>query len=227
MELVERLQLQEALEHHFGIRRQTFSEDYELRERSALLLQCLPATELVPDLTSSELSFAISGGGGLESEDAWWNGFKINGRPAPIFDGLTSLRRSCNDGWATEFHADGHLIAGVWRFPECTTPAAPQETCRKAGIADFYVKAFMDFTCMASNVYAAVQYEAEVYVTATIHQAQDLPLLDGRGQIVESRVKRSMVRWPNRLSQAAKLSDVGSAMASQFLRLDGRAGPKR
>lgn len=85
MELVERLRLQEALEHHLGIRREVFLEDHELREQPALLLQCLPATELAPDLANAELASAFSGGGGLESDDAWWHGFKINGRPEPAF----------------------------------------------------------------------------------------------------------------------------------------------
>lgn len=226
MELVERLRLMEALEHHLRSRREVFLEDHELRERPALLFQCLPSAELVPDLAKAELSSAISEGGGLESEDGWWNGFKIGGHPAPTFDGLTSLRRNHTEGWATEFHADGHLIAGIWSFPECRVFNASREERQKACVADFYGKAFKDFAYMANKVYAAIHYEAEVYVTATIHRANDLPLVDGRGHIVDSRTKRSTARWPNRSSNVSELSEIGSAMASQFLRLFGRSVQK-
>lgn len=91
MELTERFRLQEVLETMFIRRRNAFIDEHGLNDKPALILQCLPAAELALDLQNVDLHAAMTGGGGPGAQDGWWNAFKLNGRPALTFDGLTGL----------------------------------------------------------------------------------------------------------------------------------------
>jgi hypothetical protein len=163
----------------------------------------------------------MGGGGGPASSDGWWHGFKMTGRPSLVFDGLASTTGRGGAGWASEIHVDGHLFAGVWTFPE----SAPGSANPWVGIADFYVDAFRDFTYLAGKVFEAASTSGEIHLTATMHQADRLALVENPGRVVVPAPKRKALRWPIATVNAAELPGAGSAMAAQFMRVYGRKAP--
>lgn len=222
MGLAERLALDESLERLFERKRNGFLEDRELLAKPSLTWQCWPADALALDLSNDKVREALVEGGGPASTDGWWHGFKLSWRPALAFDGLTSSTDQGDAGWATALHADGHLVAGIWTFPELGTQSATPGP----GVADFYAEAFRDFAYMAAKVYEAVGYTATLHLTSTMHQADKLPLLGGYDRVVAKASKRKTLRWPIATSTIAELPEVGSAMATQFMRIYGRNLPK-
>jgi hypothetical protein len=176
----------------------------------------------VLDISDEKLRAVLSAGGGPDSNDGWWHGFKMNWRPSLVFDGLASVSDYGGAGWVTELHVDGHLIAGVWTFPELgSTSAKPGP-----GVADFYVGAFRDFAFLASKAYEAAGYAKVVQTTCTMHHADRLPLLGNFDRVLAPAPKRKTLRWPIANVNAGEMSQVGAAMASQFMRAYGRSGPR-
>lgn len=227
MELIDRFRLDEVLEAVFGRKRIAFVETYALEGLPAIILQCLPATEISFDLQSSELHAAMKAGGGSATEDGYWNGFKFNGRPDPCFEGLTSSRRNYSEKWATELHVDGSLTAGLWEFLAVSRPNSKEDAAYKSAVADFYANAFKDFAFLTSQVYEAAKYKGEAHLTCTMHQANQLPLIDHFGRVLVSASKRETVRWPNQSAALADLGVAGDAMAERFLRLYGKVAHRQ
>ena len=211
-----------ALERAFHRKRSNFLEDYELSAKPALILQAWPTNALEVDISSEKLRESMRGGGGPASSDGWWHGFKMSWYPSLVFDGLASAKDLSGAGWATEIHVDGHVSAGVWTFPE----SSPGSANPGPGVADFYVDAFRDFTYLASKVFEAIGTSDAVNLTATMHQADRLPLLANPGRVVAPAPKRKTLRWPIATVNAAECPRVGALMAAQFLRAYGRNAPK-
>lgn len=223
MERSERVAHDEELERAFGRKRTNFLEDYDLSTKPALIWQAWPTNELNVDISSEKLREAMRGGGGPASDDGWWHGFKMSWSPSLVFDGLASTTDRGGAGWASEVHVDGHLCAGVWTFPE----SAHGSSNPWAGIADFYVDAFRDFTHLAGKVFEAAGASGAVHLTATMHQADKLALIANPGRVVVPAPKRKSLRWPIATVNAAELPGVASAMAAQLMRVYGkRAAPK-
>lgn len=218
----ERIALEEALERFFKRKRTSFMEERELQTKPALTWQCWPSDALVLDLSNDKVREALREGGGPASTDGWWHGFKMSWRPALAFDGLTSSMDRGDAGWATELHADGHLVAGIWTFPELGSQSASPGP----GVADFYVDAFRDFAYLAGKVYEAARYTATLHLTSTMHQADKLPLVGGYDRVVAKASTRKTLRWPIAIATVAALPEIGSAMATQFMRIYGRNLPK-
>lgn len=219
MGMLERLELERALEHHFERKRVDFLEGHELLSKPALVLQCVPDEQLLPDLTAQPLVEAVQAGGGPAADDAWWHGLRITGQPHLTFEGLTSLRKSYPDEWASEVHADGSLMVGVWRFPRSFSHEP--DSVPGVGVADFYVQLFKDFAYLASKVYEAAGYSGVLHVTSTMHLADKLPMVNGRCEITAPASKRSTLRWPIATVDGTGISAVGEAMAAQFMRIYG------
>ena len=221
MEADEQMAFKEALERAFDRKRSNFLADYELDSRPALVWQAGPVSELLLDISDEKLKEAISGGGGSASNDGWWHGFKMGWRPSLVFDGLASATDHGAAGWATEIHVDGHLIAGVWTFPEF----GPGVANSGPGAADFYVNAFRDFAYLAGRVSEAAGNSAAVHLTCTMHNADQLPLLGSYDRVQAPAPKRKTLRWPIATTKVTALVEAGTAMAAQFMRAYGKASP--
>lgn len=222
MEELGRLTFDEALERAFERRRSNFLADYRLLERPALIWQCHPSEPLTIDLTSEPLAEAFRQGGGPEADSGWWDSFKCQGRPVLVFDGVSSTSRRDKATWGTEVHADGHVIAGVWTFPELWQVQTPGESV--LGVADFYSEAFRDFAYFAARVFDAAPYSQGLYATCTMHRAQQLPLL-GSHSVASLASNRDSLRWPLHAVGVGDLLAAGRSMAAQFLRIYGRMRP--
>jgi hypothetical protein len=218
MVTAERVALDEELERAFDRKRTNFLEDYDLKAKPALIWQARPSNPLKVDISSEKLREAMRGGGGPTTDDGWWRGFKMSWHPSLVFDGLASTMDSGSAGWVSEIHIDGHLLAGLWTFPE----SAPGSTNPVAGIADFYVNAFRDFTYLAGKVFEAAGASGVVHLTATMHQADKLALVANPGRVVVSAPKRRTLRWPISAVSPTELPRAGSEMAAQFMRVYGR-----
>lgn len=212
----------DALERVFERKRSSFLDDYELQSKPALIWQARPSDELALDISDEKLRAALSAGGGPASNDGWWRGFKMNWRHSLVFDGVASVSDYGSAGWVTELHVDGHLMAGVWTFPEL----GPTSAKPGPGVADFYVDAFRDFAYLASNTYEAAGYATVVQMTCTMHHADRLPLLGNHDRVLAPAPKRQTLRWPIANVKAAEMSQAGTAMATQFMRAYGRTGPR-
>jgi hypothetical protein len=211
----------EELERAFDRKRTNFLEDYDLKSKPALIWQAWPANAIEVDISSEKLRVAISEGGGPIANDSWWHGFKMSGQPLLVFDGLASTADGKGDGWASEIHADGHLSAGIWKFPE----SAPGSSNPVVGIADFYVNAFRDFTYLAGKTFEAAGALGAVHLTATMHQADKLALVADPGRVIAPAPKRKTLRWPIATVNAADLPGTGAVMAKQLMRVYGRKVP--
>lgn len=215
--------LEDALERVLARKRDSFAEDYGLRAKPALVWQCMPEESLDVDVVDDALRTAIQEGAGDVSDTGWWYGFNAGRRPVLVFDGLASTSAVDASGWATECHADGHFMAGVWTFPE----VSPNGQTPRAAVADFYVDAFRDFASVAGKVYEAVSYSSRVVLTCTMLQANQLPLAGHRDRIIAPAVQRQVLRWPMlTVESPGHLKVACSAMAAQFMRAYGRAVPK-
>lgn len=222
--MLERVNLEHALERFFESKRSNFLEDYELQARPALIWQCSPSESVEVDLPNGKVREAMRDGGGPTSNDGWWHGFKMSYRPVLVFDGLSSTTDlGGGAGWATEIHIDGHLTAGIWTFPSRT---ASGSAGTGVGAADFYSDAFIDFVRLAGKVYEAADFAGAVHVTCTMHRANDLPLLSGYDRVLSPAPRRTTLRWPITTVETKGLPEAGTAMAAQFMRIYGRSLPK-
>jgi len=210
--------LDEVLEKFFHQKRANFMQDYDLLERPALIWQAWPSAELEVDVSNEQLLKAMQEGGHPESDYGWWYGFRPNGRPALVFDGLASTSRHSDDGWVTEIHVDGHICAGVWSFPKAADSAGSTEL----GIMDFYEGAHRDFTYLVSKAYEVVGVSGPIHLTATMHRANRIALLSSSRYGTAPVAKRETLRWPILTVNAAEILEAEKAMAAQFLRLYGR-----
>ncbi len=223
MVTTERVALDEALERACERKRVNFIDDYDLRTKPALIWQCWPTDALVLDVTDDKLLEAMRDGGGPTANDDWWQGFRRGSRPSLVFDGLASATDHGGEGWATEVHVDGHLAAGVWAFPELGSSSATPGP----GVADFYVDAFRDFTYLAGRVCEGMGYSGLIYLTCTVLQADRLPLIGHRDQILAPAPKRKTLRWPITTVKATETPKAGAAMAAQFMRAYGKSATRR
>ena len=223
MATLEQLELSEALERLFARKREDFLSDFGVEGHPALTLQCCPVESLSVDVRSAEVRTAFQDGGGPLADDGWWCGFKVSGLPVLAFDGIASSRADASSGWATQLHVDGHLTAGIWGFP-----AVPEGTGeRQSGVCAFHVDAFRDFAHLVHAVLKAADCATAVRLTATLHQANRLPLLVDSGRVLVPAPKRTMLRWPIATVPIDALSDASAQMAARFFRIYGKTAPKQ
>lgn len=218
LEMLQRLQLDEALERFFVARQVEHLKDWKRTGMPAITLQCLPTRTVDVDIEDGKLREAFQRGGPGDANTSLWGAFRINFRADRSFDGLCSSRRG-GDDWITRLDEDGYLAAGVWNFitlPESHAHKGP-------GVAADHANAFVDFAHMAHQVYEAAGYAGSVSLTATLHSANALPLFDRFGRLVGDAPTRETVRWPRAAVTVAELVDTGEAMKRRFERLYARS----
>jgi hypothetical protein len=107
---------------------------------------------------------------GIETNDtsSWWGNFEGN-RMLHSLHGITAIANTEAPTWLTETHRDGHMLAGVWDFPEL-----PLRDKQVKAIVDFYVSFFVDAFKLMANVAAAGGLSGEFHATATLVNASVL-----------------------------------------------------
>lgn len=209
----------EVVERALERKRMNFSADYGVESKPALIWQCMPARELLLDVATDQLRETLQRGAGDESGIAWWYGFRANQPTVPVFEGYASSTLQNAAGWATELHVDGHLLAGVWSFPELSEKSGQPGPA----VLSFYKTAFLHFVSLAAKVYEAASVPGKIFLTCTMQHADKLPLADDRGWIMSEAAKRQTLRWPVlSVENGADFSAAGASMAAQFMRSYGR-----
>jgi hypothetical protein len=91
-------------------------------------------------------------------------------------------------GWMAEMHSDGHVIAGLWSFPEKDA---------KLFLSEWHDRAFADFALLAKSLYAAAHQEGTLQITCTLLKASRLSFVgrDDRSQRNPRLLARPDLQW--------------------------------
>jgi hypothetical protein len=167
-------------EPEFVLRLQEVLATWQLEDKPGLFLQARPAenSQCALDLDQVAIRNAIREG--VADEAYPWDNFE-----APVIQralhGLTGLNDSQSPEWIFEVHRDGHLLAGVWKFP--TLPTRDGESLV---IADWYARFFTQFFAHAATVMRAANARGEFVATATLVNARSLRFAEGRRGVAAS-----------------------------------------
>lgn len=204
----------------FRIKLRSFCGDYGLDAKPALILQCRPSKAVELGVASKAVVDALEVGAGNQAErDGWWYRFHAGRRPVPVFDGLAAYSSEDEQGWMTEVHSDGHVIGGLWTFPE--TRGA--EEVPFPMISDFHTDIFSDFGALTASVWAAGSVECSGHVTATLLNANKLRFCRQRGLSYSRGLRRSVLQWRVREAVSTEaLGDVLNLMGAELLRAFGQ-----
>lgn len=197
-----------------------FRDDYALHDKPALILQCRPTKPQELDVTSKVLVDALEAGTGRQADrDGWWYGLHAGRRPVPVFDGLAAYSAEDGQGWMTEIHSDGHLIGGLWSFPEIRS----QDVASFPLISDFHTKFFSDFAALTASVWAAGEVEYSGHVTCSLLNAQKLRFGRERSPFYSRELRRNVLQWRVReMSSSQALVDALGLMGEELLRAFGQ-----
>jgi hypothetical protein len=210
-----------SLTDHLALRQKlaAFRADYLLTDKPALVWQCRAMTPVEVDVTSTGLKEALSKGAVPGSDSAWWYAFRSGQQPTFVFDGLASSRDAEGQGWVAEIHTDGHIVAGLWTFPDVSIGEA-----RSSCVSTFHGQAFTDFGVLAANLMEAADYEGQCEMTCTLLHASQLPFVleSNRYHPQPRRLRRDELQWRIRPCQGAdSFRAVAALMAADFLRAYG------
>ena len=212
-------QLKFSLEGHADLYRKlvNFCDDYSLREKPAFIWQCRSIEQLEIDMSSQTVRHALQEGAGEIGRDGWWYAFRAGRQTVPVFDGLAALSASDEQGWMTEMHADGHIIAGVWNLPDI-----PNQTLPGKCVADFHVDAFADFCRLTKALYGAAEVTGPFELTCTLLNSAQVHFHRNGYPSILRKVGRPHLQW--RVRKIDGLDTLDSAcqvMAGEFLRAYG------
>lgn len=221
MRAAEDFLLKEATERELERKRANLIADYGCRDRPSIIWQCMPVDILAVDTTNDSIRKVVRDGAVEYSDNGWWHGFSSGRQPALVFDGLSSSSATDEVGWVVEIHSDGHVLAGVWRFPELSAIGGTLGPV----VGTFYADAFRDFGFVASRIYESSRYAGALLVTCTMLHANKLPLAGSNGQVLAPAVSRGELRWPvHSIDGPEHISTACVAMAARFMNAYGRRG---
>lgn len=192
-----------------------FVEDYSLGDKPALVWQWRPCDPVEVDVAASAVHDLMRRGAVSSRAQAWWSGFRSNYGVVPVFSGLSSTDPRNAADWAAEIHTDGHLIAGLWSFPEVSVNGTSA-----ACLSDFHIDSFRDFAELSETAAAVINFTGPSCMTATLLAAKGL-------QFVRSSTNwghqarpatRAMMQWRVRTSPNSQLRAIGDAMAADYKR---------
>jgi hypothetical protein len=196
-----------------------FACRYALHERTALYLQARALTghfQAEVRVPAVRAAMADSGTG----RDEPWDGFgQVSVAPGPCFEGLCLVSARESPEWATEVHQDGHVCAGLWRFP--TLDAAFSGThAQSILIPAGYRAVFADFGALLKRVAQALDTPCGFAVTATLALNGEVVFADryppSRAAASRSGT-RPLFQWPVLDAPDAQRLDVQLArMAGDF-----------
>lgn len=198
---------------HLKLKLRNFFNDHALESKPALIWQCAPVHPLEIDARAKSAAEALRQGASDDQTDGWWHAFRNHYAIELTFDGIKSRFRSDDPGWASELHTDGHIIAGVWKFPEAALADKSVPV-----LMDFYQNAFADFGSLATRLLGALPMDFPVYITCTLLHANDLGFQRERqpGQI--RMIRRSELQWKVRLvGSKVELEAASKVMGQELL----------
>ena len=197
-----------------------FAHTYGCADRPALIWQCRALETVEFDVGQKPLIEALAGGSGTESEAGWWSAFRSGHPPVFTFDGLGATAVDYGSGWMSEVHSDGHVIAGLWDFPE--------EKGQKF-LFDWHADAFTDFALLARALYNAAGYANSSEFTCTLLAAEQLAFVrsDDRSRRAPRKISRPFLQWRIRkCNSEADLETTAIVMARELPRAFGVAGSR-
>jgi hypothetical protein len=192
-----------------------FIEDYSLGDKPALIWQWRPVDRVEIDVAAPAVHDLMSRGAVSSRVQAWWYGFRASYGIANVFPGLSSTDPRNAPGWAGEVHTDGHLIAGLWSFPEMAVDGAPVPC-----LSDFHMEAFRDFAELSGAAATVVAYTGASCMTATLVAATSLRIVrSGNHWGHQPRPStRDTMQWRVRTGSNDQLRAIGDAMAADYKR---------
>nr|WP_315494197.1 hypothetical protein [uncultured Rhodoferax sp.] len=206
----------EVVRREFALKRSNFVLDHELESQPMLIWQAMSVAQQEIDFTSPTARAALQKGTAANRE-SWWFGFCGGPYPTAIFDGLAAPQDS-SQGWRTELHKDGHLLAGVWNFH-----ADLRSSGDRPVVQDFYREAFADFGSLAENAYSAVGIPDEILIYCSMRHANKVDFAR-RGPIPRGsvQVRRETLEWPIRCAKnPGELKTLAKLMEDDFMALYG------
>jgi hypothetical protein len=192
-----------------------FIEDYSLGDKPALIWQWRPVDRVEIDVAAPAVHDLMSRGAVSSRVQAWWYGFRASSGIVNVFPGLSSTDPRNAAGWAAEVHTDGHLIAGLWSFPEMAVDGAPV-----ACLSDFHMEAFRDFAELSGAAATVVAYTGASCMTATLVAATSIRIVRS-GNHWEHQPRpptRDTMQWRVRTGSNDQLRAIGDAMAADYKR---------
>lgn len=192
-----------------------FIEDYSLGDKPALVWQWRPVDPVEIEVAASAVHDLMSRGAVSSRARAWWNGFRSSYGIANVFQGLSSTDPRNAAGWAAEVHTDGHLIAGLWSFPEMPVDGKPAPC-----LSDFHTEAFQDFAELSRAAAAVFDVTGASCMTATLLAATTLRIVrSGNHWGHQPRpATRDTMQWRVRTGSTDQLRAIGDAMAADYKR---------
>jgi hypothetical protein len=169
----------------------SFTTDYDLRSKPALIWQCHPVKPGEIDVSVTALRETLEAGADGEADNGWWYGFKAGKRSTPVLDGLAAYPSSDDHGWIAEVHTDGHIIAGLWSFPELGNPDMPARLV----VSDFHTQAFLDFGSLANRLNALLPSAYPCQVTCTLVNASQIHFHREHSRLVPMKANREHLQW--------------------------------
>ena len=167
---------------------QNFLIDHALEGRPVLVLQCAPRVTQRFEVDGVSVLRAMLNGACRQLHGAWWLGFMGSASPVKVFDGLRSGGTTTVQGWGTEFHADGRVIAGIQADARSSNPQA---------IFGAITMAFADFARLTVSLYEAIKFSGEVVITAALVGCKDLPVHRNPNRApTGTTLSRNFYEWP-------------------------------
>ena len=202
--------LHDRMTEELRLRCDRFAVDYRVADKPAVVLQVMPvvATTIV-DVRSEPTQKALRRQG-VQPRFAWWQQFASSSGVKPVFDGIAANATRGADGWATELHSDGHLIAGLWEFP--------RNGDQGSAVQAFFKHAFADFASLTEGVYQAANVQGRLVATCTLLNAAKLHLMagDGWGE-VSPAPRRERLEWPvAEIGSVDEMTAACEAMKARF-----------
>lgn len=192
-----------------------FCHDYDLTDKPALIWQCRPVAPLEVNIAEPAIHEAIRNGAAEVSNAAWWYAFHSSQAPVFTFDGVAASAEH-DAGWMSEMHSDGHIIAGLWTFPQENSALQ---------LSDWHSEAFTDFAVLAKNLYAVAQHAGAIHVTCTLLKAPRLTFVrkdDRSRRVPRQQLQRPDLQWRVRVCDNSEgLHQIGVAMGRELLRAYG------
>ena len=192
-----------------------FVEDYSLCDKPALIWQWRPSEPVEVDMAAPGVHDLMSRGAVSSRAQAWWHGFRSNYGVVTVFAGISSTEPRTAAGWAAELHTDGHLIAGLWSFPEVPVNGTPA-----ACLSDFHMDAFRDFAQLSETAAAVINSTGPSCMMATLLAATSLQFVRSSnhwGHQARPAMRETM-QWRVRTGPSSQLLAIGDAMAADYKR---------
>ncbi|QKV55461.1 hypothetical protein [Comamonas antarctica] len=192
---------------------QNFCDDHALEGKPALIWQCVPVRPVEIDVRKKAVAEILRQGASSDDADGWWNAFQTHYAVESTFDGIISTFRTEDPGWASEFHSDGHIIAGVWTFPEAALADKPIPV-----LMNFYQNAFEDFGTLVSRLMDSLPMDFPVAITCTLLRANALGFQRERQRGEIRMIRRPELQWRVRTAGSkVELEAASKVMGKELL----------